>query len=223
MNSKAYKRQTDLVTPSQLTFGITILGVGGIGSWVAFYLAKMGAMSLTVVDFDKVEEHNIPSQLYAPEDIGTSKVDALQRIINIFSGRQITPIPFSGTAQEYAASGLPFGKVVIVAVDSLDERKKIWSIIKPLLGNIDLLVDCRMNAEQLRILCVSPYNADSIIKYQQRMDSNTKASIAPCTGRSIVYNTGIIGAMVASRIKRYAKGEAIEFEYNFAIDTLERV
>lgn len=223
MNTQAYRRQQDLVKPNELLFPITILGVGGIGSWTAFYLAKMGAMALTVVDFDKVEEHNTPSQIYSPDDIGTSKVDALQKIINRFSDRQITPIPFSGTAQEYAASGLPFGKVVIGAVDSLEERKKIWEVIRPLLGQIDLYVDCRMGGDILRILCVSPYNADSVIKYQQKMDSKAKADPTPCTARSIVYNTGMMGAMIASRIKRYAKQEPIDFEYSFAVETLERV
>lgn len=219
--NKVYRRQLDIVKPTELLFPITIIGAGGIGSWTSFSLAKMGAFSLTIVDFDKVEEHNIPSQLYSPEDVGMSKVDALQKIIRIFTGR--TPIPFNGTIQEYAGSGLPFGRVVICAVDSLEERRKIWEMIKPLLGGIDLYIDARMGGDQLRLLCVSPFNADSIVKYQKKMESTQKADPTPCTARSVVYNTSIIGGMIASIVKRYAKKEDIDFDYMFDIAKLERV
>lgn len=218
---KVYKRQIDIIKPTELMFPITIIGAGGIGSWTAFALAKMGAYALTVVDFDKVEEHNTPSQLYGMDDIGLSKVDALQKIIRVFTGK--TPVPFSGTAQEYAAAGLPFGKVVICAVDSLEERKKIWEIIRPLLGAIDLYIDARMGGDQLRLICVSPYNADSVIKYQKKMEKPGVPDPTPCTARSIIYNTFLIGGMVSSIVKRYAKKQDVDFDYMFDIARLERV
>src|SRR5260221_11748263 len=94
-SSKIFQRQTDLVRPAELMFPITIIGVGGIGSMTTFALAKMGALSLTTVDFDKVEEHNTPSQLYTMDDVGTHKVTALQATINKFSPGRITTVPFA--------------------------------------------------------------------------------------------------------------------------------
>lgn len=219
--SKIYRRQQDIITPSQLDFGITILGTGGIGSMTTFCLAKMGAMALTIIDFDKVEEHNMPSQMYGPEDVGKSKVDALQVIVRLFTG--ITPIPFNGTAQEYAASGLPFGRVVICAVDSLEERKKIWEVIKPLLGGIDLYIDARMGGETLRAICVSPRNVNSIIKYQAKMDKNQVADPTPCTEGAVVYNTFTIAGYISSIVKKYAKRQDIDFDYMWDLTNLERV
>lgn len=221
--SKIYKRQQDLVKPNDLLFPITIIGVGGIGSHVAFHLAKMGATHLTIIDPDKVEEHNIPSQLYSIDDVGTHKVSALQQIINKFSPGKITPIPFVGTVQEYGASELPFGRIVICAVDSLEERRKIWEIIRPLLGGIDLYIDVRMGGEQLRLFCVSPFSADSIVKYQKNMDSTRPADPTPCTMRSITYNTGMSGVVVTSLVKRYVKKESINFEYNVDITNIGNV
>jgi hypothetical protein len=220
-HNKVYRRQLDIIKPTELLFPITIIGAGGTGSWTAFALAKMGAYSLTVIDYDRVEEHNTPSQLYAVEDVGRDKVSALQEILLKFTGKPI--IPFSGKAQEYAGAGLPFGKVVICAVDSLEERKKLWEIIKPLLGGIDLYIDARMGGDQLRLLCVSPYNADSILKYQKKMESTAPADPTPCTARSVIYNTFLIGGMVASIVKRYAKKEDVEFDYMFDIANLSRV
>lgn len=223
MNSNIYKRQTDLITPNQLQFPITIIGAGGIGSWAALALAKMGALSLTVVDFDKIEIHNTASQIYGADDVGRSKVDALQEIVNRFTHRAVTPIPFVGTAAEYAASGLPFGRVVISAVDSLEARKGIWEIISPMLGSVDLYMDCRMGGEQLRIICVSPYNADSVLKYQKKMDAPVTADPTPCTARAVSYNTFMIGGMVASLVKRYAKREPIGFDHMWDVARLEKV
>lgn len=223
MNSNIYKRQSDLITPNQLLFPITIIGAGGIGSWASLALAKMGAISLTIIDFDKIEIHNTASQVYGADDVGRSKVDALQEIINRFTHRQVTPITFFGTAAEYSASGLPFGRVVISAVDSLEERKKIWELVRPLMGAIDLYMDCRMGGEQLRILCVSPYNADSVLKYQKKMDAPVTADPTPCTSRAVSYNTFMIGGMIASLVKRYARRETIGFDYMWDVARLEKV
>lgn len=223
-DEKVFQRQVDLVKPTELLFPITVIGCGGIGSWTSLFLAKMGAISLTLIDFDKVEAHNAPSQLYGPDDVGSHKVSALQQIISTFTGT--TPIPFVGKVSEYAAKGLPFGRVVICAVDSLDERRKIWEIVKSLLapGGIDLYIDARMGGEQLRIMCISPYNADSILKYEKKMENiKQKEDPTPCTGRSIVYGTGTVGTFVASRVKRFAKRQPIEFDEMFSMETLERV
>jgi hypothetical protein len=219
-NSKVYRRQIDIIKPIELMFPITIIGAGGIGSWTTFALAKMGAYSLTVVDFDKVEAHNTPSQVYGVEDIGRDKVSALQEIIRKFTGK--TLIPFTGKIQEYAGAGLPFGRIVICAVDSLEERKKIWEVIKPLLGGIDLYIDARMGGEQLRLLCVSPYNADSVIRYQKKMDSTQIPDPTPCGSRSIGYATMFIGSCIGSIVKRYAKKQDVDFDYMFNLETLTR-
>lgn len=216
---RIYKRQLDIVKPAELSFPITIIGAGGIGSWTTFALAKMGAQAMTVIDFDRVETHNTPSQIYAPDDVGKSKVSALQVIIRTFTGTTI--IPFDGKVQEYAAAGLAFGQVVICAVDSLEERKRIWQFIKPLLGSIDLYVDARMGGDTLRLLAVSPFSADSVAKYDKKMESTKPAHEEPCTARAVAYNTFIIGGMVASIVKKYAKKQNVEFDYIFDIANLQ--
>lgn len=216
-----YKRQLDIVKPSELGFPITVIGAGGIGSWTTLALAKMGADTITVIDFDTVEEHNLPSQFYSPEDVGKSKVDALQIITRTFT--DAVPVPFNGKFEEYIASGLPLGRVVICAVDSLEARKKIWEVVKKLFGMVDLYIDARMGGDQLRVLCVSPYNADSIVKYQKKMDSTAPADPTPCTARSIIYNTFTMGGMIASIVKKYAKRQEIDFDYLFDLANFERV
>ena len=57
---------------------VLIIGVGGLGSWIAQLLTMMGIGKLVICDFDFVEEHNLTRQtLYDVNDIGSSKIDAL--------------------------------------------------------------------------------------------------------------------------------------------------
>lgn len=56
---------------------IGIAGVGGIGSNVAMLLARAGAVSLVVADFDKVEIQNLNRQFFFADQAGMPKVEAL--------------------------------------------------------------------------------------------------------------------------------------------------
>ncbi|RSI63477.1 Molybdopterin-synthase adenylyltransferase [Streptococcus oralis] len=59
---------------------VLILGIGGLGSWIAQLLTMMGIGKLIICDFDYVEEHNLTRQtLYDINDIGTKKIDSLSR------------------------------------------------------------------------------------------------------------------------------------------------
>ncbi|PLY16264.1 MAG: molybdopterin-synthase adenylyltransferase MoeB [Sedimenticola sp.] len=54
---------------------VLIIGLGGLGSPVAMYLAAAGIGHLTLVDFDKVDLTNLQRQIiHSSERIGTSKV-----------------------------------------------------------------------------------------------------------------------------------------------------
>ena len=61
---------------------ILICGVGALGSWLVDLLARQGYNSLTVIDFDKVENANFGTQNYGKEDVGRLK--AVQIKNNIF-------------------------------------------------------------------------------------------------------------------------------------------
>ena len=73
-----FKRQTSIIDNDKLGFTkILIIGAGSIGSYTTLALSKMGAVLLTVVDFDEIEEHNIPNQFFKIDDIGKQKIEAL--------------------------------------------------------------------------------------------------------------------------------------------------
>lgn len=57
---------------------LTICGAGAVGANLTLNLVRQGFRALTVIDFDRVEAHNIGTQIYTAGDVGALKVDALQ-------------------------------------------------------------------------------------------------------------------------------------------------
>ena len=57
---------------------LTICGAGAIGSHLVDNLVRQGFRQLKVVDRDRVEEHNVSTQLYDAGDVGAWKVDVLR-------------------------------------------------------------------------------------------------------------------------------------------------
>src|SRR5690606_481075 len=66
-------------------------GAGGIGSWFTLFLSK-SRFKPTVYDFDRIEEHNTGGQLFRHEDVGSLKVDAVQKIVLDFCGVQVNTV-----------------------------------------------------------------------------------------------------------------------------------
>jgi bacteriocin biosynthesis cyclodehydratase domain-containing protein len=65
---------------------VVIIGLGGVGSWVALSLACAGVGTITGVDFDCVELSNLSRQvLYTESDVGFPKVEATGRFFQRFS------------------------------------------------------------------------------------------------------------------------------------------
>ena len=58
---------------------VMIVGIGGVGSWVAEALARSGTGELTLVDMDHVAESNVNRQIHAIEStFGQAKILAMK-------------------------------------------------------------------------------------------------------------------------------------------------
>ncbi|MHB1566564.1 MAG: HesA/MoeB/ThiF family protein [Acidiferrobacter sp.] len=73
---------------------VLIVGVGGLGTVVATYLARSGVGTLTLADDDVVSLSNLPRQiLYARDDIGKKKVDIAAGVLAHIGAGRVTTIP----------------------------------------------------------------------------------------------------------------------------------
>ena len=65
---------------------VCVVGIGGVGSWVAEGLARSGLGKLTLIDLDHVAESNINRQIHASDaTLGQAKVEAMRERIAGFN------------------------------------------------------------------------------------------------------------------------------------------
>ena len=192
-----FSRQTDIIHPDELGMTIDIAGAGGIGSWTAVALTRIGCVNLRVFDPDKIEEVNVPSQAYNFKEVGIDKVIALGVKLAAINPE----ISFSGSCSKYSPTGRSLPNILILAVDSMKERKAIYGMVK----NTDIwIIDGRMGGEEFRIYTAKTKDYAKCLDY-----SGEETKDIPCSAKAIAYNTMIIGGLIASQVKRIAKKERV--------------
>ena len=77
LNERHSPEKQKLLSASQ----VTIAGLGGLGSNVAYSLARIGVGHLHLIDFDVVDITNLNRQQYFMEHIGMYKTDALKSLL----------------------------------------------------------------------------------------------------------------------------------------------
>lgn len=71
---------------------VTLCGAGALGSHLADNLARQGFRRLRVIDRDRVDEHNVSTQLYGESDVGSPKVDVLRTRLFRATGIEIDAV-----------------------------------------------------------------------------------------------------------------------------------
>lgn len=194
----------------------TLIGVGGIGSWVGFLLARIG-YSLIMYDGDRVEPHNLGGQLFKITDVGEFKTSSLIHINNDFSNWIKTNVFGYFVENSFVTN------ITILGLDNMATRKLAVTKWKKLYDakNKDsdtksplILIDGRLEGEQGII-----YTIDSQETYDAWMDEwfpDDKISDGPCTMRATSYN----GAMIASNIIAILNNKVANY---YAGDTIREV
>lgn len=203
-SSETFWRQLDIVPMDKLALiEPTMIGVGGLGSPTAMGLAKMGIKKFTIYDHDIVDEHNAPNQMYSLRDIGKAKVDAITDTIESMGGVV--------DKQQKKYRGQSLSGVVIVTVDNMITRSRVWKKIKND-ENVPLLIDARMGAEEGRVFAIDPNNANHVELYESTLYSDDEAVELPCSAQAVIYNTLLIASVICRMIKGFATGEKLPRE-----------
>lgn len=210
-------------------------GSGGIGSWLAFFLAKIGFQAI-VYDFDTIEEHNLGGQLFRQSDIGSPKVDALNSIINEFCGDNIS------TSTTPVTINTPHCQFTFSAFDNMKARKDLFEVWKRSVTEwrenqvkvaalqegeeleklpIPIYIDGRLEMEQLQIFCVTP---EWITEYEKYLFDDSQVADAPCTMKQTSHTAAMIASMMTAfftnHIANVYSGEVIRevpFYYEFIV------
>jgi molybdopterin/thiamine biosynthesis adenylyltransferase len=103
---------------------VTLCGAGAVGSNLADNLVRQGIAHLRVIDHDRVEEHNVSTQVYGESDVGTWKVEALRNRLFRASGVEIDAVRKELTAQN-ARQLLKDSDLIIDAFDNAASRQLV--------------------------------------------------------------------------------------------------
>ncbi|MBE9102232.1 HesA/MoeB/ThiF family protein [Vacuolonema iberomarrocanum] len=125
LHEQLYRSPTAMETLK--TLAITVCGAGALGANVTEGLARMGFGALTVLDRDRIEEHNLSTQPYQRSEIGSPKAKMLANSLYRAVGVAIAPIHKELNAQN-ARKLLKGSQLVIDTFDNAASRQvlKDW-------------------------------------------------------------------------------------------------
>ena len=117
---------------------VTIVGTGGVGGYVALFLARAGISKFTIIDFDKITPSNINRQAVAFTDtIGLDKVKVLKdMILKINPDAQIDAVN-ERLCEENVTNLVKNDTFVVDAIDSVKDKVALICYCKK--NNINII------------------------------------------------------------------------------------
>lgn len=188
---------------------IILGGCGGIGSNVAFQLARMIPANITIYDDDTVETLNMAGQLFSYKDIGKSKVTAIaDMILQYTSMKQV-----SALKQMFTESTEP-GNIMICGFDNMRARKIFFnSWYRHIKGKSMkerakcLLIDGRLSIDTLQVLCIRGDDEYNINRYQcEFLFSDSQADETICSMKQTTYLACMIGSLIVNLFTNFVAG-----------------
>ncbi len=183
---------------------VNVIGLGGIGSWVANKVARLGCRRLFLYDPDIVKFHNLQNQDYDYQNISRPKVLATQ--LKLFGltqwhkdqGRNMQIV----VKQEQVEKDTKLWGVIIVAVDSAPARKEIFSACRYHQG-IPLYIEAgaAQNVGVVRVF--APHNKDHVSIYERLLEAYSEDGPAGCVTPVM---SGAFASVIANWLSRFGDG-----------------
>lgn len=180
---------------------IIVAGIGGIGSNVAFQLARMVPANLTLYDDDNVEMVNMAGQLYSYNDIGEAKVNAIANMIYDYTSmKQVLAIKDKFTSDKEP------GDIMICGFDNMRARRTFFnSWYNHILDKSEeernkcLYLDGRLSMDTLQILCIRGDDQYNIERYEREfLFADYEVDATVCSMKQTTYLACMIGSLMVN-------------------------
>jgi len=173
---------------------VLVIGLGGLGSPLALYLAAAGIGHLVLSDYDTVEESNLQRQIiHTQASIGSHKVEsARQRLLALNSDIKITTLPYELDNKEL----LEQGQLADVIVDCTDNFPSRFLMNKISLQTRTPLVSGAAIRQEGQVTTFDPRQKNSPCYQCLYKDENIEAVTCDMEG-VIAPVVGIIGTLQA--------------------------
>ena len=180
---------------------IIIAGIGGIGSNVAFQLARMIPANLTLYDDDNVEMVNMAGQLFSSNNIGESKVNAIANMIYDYTSmKQVLAIKDKFTSDKEP------GDIMICGFDNMRARRTFFNSWYNHISDKSeeerckcLYLDGRLSMDTLQILCIRGDDQYNIERYEREfLFADYEADTTICSMKQTTYLACMIGSLMVN-------------------------
>ena len=190
---------------------VIVGGAGGIGSFVNFFLSRLGC-NIYLYDMDSFEEQNSSGQLVRTKDIGKLKTDTAIDIVKEFSNH--TDIQAMGKYEKDSE----YCPIMISCFDNMEARKNMfinWKqglIDNPETISESLFIDGRLLAEQYQIFCIKGYDTESINNYEQNfLFDDSEVEEVDCTFKQTTHCAAGIASHMIGFLTNFATLSCNEF------------
>lgn len=180
---------------------ISIVGLGGIGSYAAYALSRFRPIGMAVVDLDIVETVNLAGQMYRMSDVGLFKTESIAKTLAEFTNYYAST--YSARVQDLDRV-LETSDIIVCGFDNMEARQDVWRRFK-LSPEPKLLIDGRMSAEFYQLLCVDKLDFNSIKRYEKDwLFPSSEAEQTVCSFKQTSFVGMQIGGMIGSLVANYA-------------------
>lgn len=193
-----------------LTKEITLAGLGGIGSYVAFLLSRLHPASLILYDDDVVESGNMSGQLYSSDDVGISKTGAITNMLERYSN-YYGLVAFN---ERFEADTAPT-KIMICGFDTMRSRKTFFNSWKRLVLSLDpqerascLFIDGRLAAESFQVFCIRGDDSFNMNKYEDEfLFRDSEAEETVCSYKQTTFMANMIASVMVNLFVNFCANE----------------
>lgn len=180
---------------------ITLAGIGGIGSYVGFLLARVKPKNIFIYDDDTVDEANMSGQLYGLEDIGEAKVGALAKMVSNYANYY----SICGISERFTAD-TKASDIMICGFDNMVARKDFFLAWKNHVQSKPseerancLFIDGRLAAEEFQVLCIKGDDEYNINRYEsQFLFSDKEADETICSYKQTTFCANMIASYMVN-------------------------
>ena len=191
-----YRNQSGILNVDEFDYlDVAVIGCGSIGSFLALGLSKLGLNNLMLIDGDKIENHNVPTQFYYADNVGNNKADILKSSLRNYA---VKSFPMN-----LAANHILDADVVFICVDSLKARKiALKCVLDSYAKNKKpkLIIDGRMFRLMFRVFTIDITKQSMLNKYTKSLLG--KEFSGKCTEKGIIQNVFAVTAVMLEQLKK---------------------
>lgn len=189
---------------------ITLAGVGGIGSYVAFLLARLHPDDIILYDDDNVEAANMSGQLYSLSQVNLSKVEAIYQTMKNFADYRKAFTKYEKFTRHSTASN-----IMICGFDNMAARETFFNKwYTSTMNDVEenkgrhLLIDGRLAAEEFQVFAIKGDDLRAIQEYRDNWlfkDSDAEETL--CSYKQTTFMANMIGSIIVNLFVNFVANE----------------